>query len=91
MPGFGNSAVTGENKGALLVPQPAVSELQGSYEVDVVGADNRVATRTVQVGDRGGTMWVISDGLKPGERVVVEGQQKLRPGMPVQPRPFRAS
>jgi RND family efflux transporter MFP subunit len=84
-------AVTGEDKGALLVPQPAVSELQGGYEVVVVGADNKVATRQVQVGDRVGTMWVITSGLKPGDRVVVEGQQKLRSGMRVQPKPFRAS
>jgi RND family efflux transporter MFP subunit len=84
-------AAIGEDKGALLVPQPAVSELQGGYEIDVVGADNRVATRPVQVGDRVGTMWVISNGLKPGERVVVEGQQKLKPGMQVQPKPFKAS
>jgi membrane fusion protein (multidrug efflux system) len=84
-------AVTGEDKGALLVPQPAVTELQGGYEVDVVGADNRVATRSVQVGDRVGTMWVISSGLKPGDRVVVEGQQKIRPGNQVQPKPFKAS
>jgi RND family efflux transporter MFP subunit len=84
-------AVTGEDKGALLVPQPAVSELQGGYEVDVVGADNHVTTRPVQVGDRVGTMWVVSNGLKPGDRVVVEGQQKVRPGMQVQPKPFKAS
>lgn len=83
-------AVTGEDKGALLVPQPAVSELQGGYEVDVVGADNRVATRAVQVGDRVGTMWIISSGLKPGERVLVEGQAKVKPGAQVQPKPFRA-
>ena len=83
--------VTGEDKGALLVPQPAVSELQGGYEVLVVGGDNRVATQQVQIGDRVGTMWVITRGLKPGDRVVVEGQQKLRPGMQVQPKPFRAS
>jgi RND family efflux transporter MFP subunit len=84
-------AVTGEDKGALLVPQPAVSELQGSYEVLVVGGDNRVATRQVRVGDRIGTMWVITSGLKPGDCVVVEGQQKLRSGTQVQPKPFRAS
>ena len=84
-------AVSGEDKGALLVPQPAVSELQGSYEVVMVGADNRVATRQVHVGDRVGTMWVITNGLKPGDRVVVVGQQKLRSGMRVQPKPFRAS
>jgi RND family efflux transporter MFP subunit len=84
-------AVTGEDKDALLVPQPAVSELQGGYEVVVVGADNKVATRQVQVGERVGTMWVITGGLKPGDRVVVEGQQKLRSGMRVQPKPFKAS
>ncbi len=84
-------AVTGEDRGALLVPQPAVSELQGGYEVVVVGSDNKVATRQVHVGDRVGTMWVITDGLKPGERVVVEGQQKLRSGMRVQPKPISAS
>ncbi|HKE24634.1 MAG TPA: efflux RND transporter periplasmic adaptor subunit [Bryobacteraceae bacterium] len=84
-------AVTGENKGALLVPQPAVSELQGGYEVMVVGGDNKVAMRQVQVGDRVGTMWVVTSGLNPGDHVVVEGQQKLRSGMRVQPKPFRAS
>jgi len=84
-------AVTGEDKGALLVPQPAVTELQGGYEVDVVGVDNKVAIRPVQVGDRVGTKWVISSGLKPGDRVVVEGQEKVKPGQPVRPTPFRAS
>jgi membrane fusion protein (multidrug efflux system) len=83
-------AVVGEDKGALLVPQAAVAELQGSYQVDLVGADNRVLTRPVRVGDRVGTMWIVS-GLKPGDRVVVEGQQKLRPGMQVQPKPFQAN
>ena len=53
--------------------------------------DNKVATRQVQVGDRVGTMWVITSGLKPGDRVVVEGQQKLRSGMQVQPKPYRSS
>ena len=84
-------AVTGEDKGALLVPQPAVNELQGGYEVVVVGDDNKVATRQVQVGDRVGTMWVIASGLKPSDRVVVEGQQKLRSGMRVQPKPYHAA
>ncbi len=83
-------AVTGEDKGALLVPQPAVSELQGGYEVVVVGGDNKVATRQVQVGDHVGTMWVITSGVQPGDRVVVEGQQKLRSGMRVQPKPYHA-
>ncbi len=84
-------AVTGEDKGALLVPQPAVGEIQGGYEVVVVGGDNKVATRQVQVGDRVGTLWVITGGLKPGDRVVVEGQQKVRSGMRVQPKPYSAS
>ena len=84
-------AVTGEDKGALLVPQPAVSELQGGYEVMVVGDDNRVAMRQVQVGDHVGAMWVITSGLEPGDCVVVEGQQKLRSGMRVQPKPFASS
>jgi len=81
-------AVVRIEKGALLVPQPAITELQGSYQVDVVGPDGKIAIRAVKVGDRIGTMWIIQDGLKPGERVVAEGQQALRPGMIVQPRPF---
>jgi RND family efflux transporter MFP subunit len=72
-------------KGALLVPQKAVVELQGSYQVAVVGGDNKVALRTVKVGERTGVMWIIDEGLKPGERVVVEGVQKVRDSMPVHP------
>src|SRR5580693_1252021 len=60
-------------KGALLVPQKSVVELQGSYQVAVVGADNKVSLRTVTVGERTGAMWIVNDGLKPQERVVVEG------------------
>jgi len=81
-------AVVRIEKGALLVPQPAVAELQGNYQVDVVGEDGKIAIRPVKVGDRIGTMWIIQDGLKPGERVVAEGQQTLLPGMTVQPKPF---
>ena len=81
-------AVVRIEKGALLVPQPAVAELQGNYQVDVVGEDGKIAIRPVKVGDRIGTMWIIQDGLKPGERVVAEGQQTLLPGMIVQPKPF---
>jgi RND family efflux transporter MFP subunit len=84
-------AVVSVRKGALLVPQPAVNELQGSYEVAVVGPDDRVAIRPAKVGERVGTMWVIEEGLKPGEHVVVEGQQMLRPGVTVQPKPFNNS
>jgi len=76
---------------ALLIPQAAVTEEQGSYLVAVIGSDNRVAMRPIQVGERTGAMWVIQDGLKPGERVVVEGQQNLQPGMLVQTKPFMGS
>ena len=69
--------------GALLVPQKAVTELQGMYQVAVVGSDDKVSIRTVQVGERTGPMWIIEQGVKRGERVVVEGVQKVRDGMPV--------
>jgi membrane fusion protein (multidrug efflux system) len=69
--------------GALLVPQRAVNELQTSYELAVVGADNKAEIRSVKVGERVGSLWVVEDGLKPGERVVVEGLQKVRDNQPV--------
>ncbi|HEY7187789.1 MAG TPA: efflux RND transporter periplasmic adaptor subunit [Vicinamibacterales bacterium] len=72
---------------ALLVPQRAVQELQNLYSVAVVDAQNKVAFRNVKVGDRVDTMWVITDGLKPGERVVVEGLQRIRDGIAVEPKP----
>jgi RND family efflux transporter MFP subunit len=71
--------------GALLVPQKSVVELQGSYQVAAVGNDNKVSLRTVKVGERIGAMWIIDEGLKPGERVVVEGVQKVRENMQVKP------
>ena len=74
---------------ALLVPQRAVSELQGSFQVRVVGADNKVITRTVKVGDRVGSRWIIEHGLEPGARVVVEGAP-TRDGTVVNPKPFTA-
>lgn len=77
--------------GALLVPQKAVSELQGNYLVDVVGNDNKVSVRPVKVGERAETMWIIDEGLKPGEQVVVEGVQKVRDGMVVKPTPASAA
>jgi RND family efflux transporter MFP subunit len=64
--------------GALLVPQRAVNEMQTGFELAVVGADNKAEIRTVKVGERVGSLWVVEDGLKPGERVVVEGLQKVR-------------
>jgi len=75
-------------KNALLVPQRAVTELQGSYQVAVVGNDNKVSIRPVKVGDRSGSMWVIEGGLKPGETVVAEGLQRVRPNVVVKPKPF---
>jgi RND family efflux transporter MFP subunit len=81
-------AVTATRKGALLVPQRAVSELQGSYQVAVVDPQNQVSVRTVKVGERSGTMWIIEDGVSPGERVVAEGVQKAAPGTRVNPKPF---
>ena len=78
-------------RGALLVPQKAVSELQGNYQVAVVGSDNKVQIRPVKVGERAGPDWIIEQGLKPGERVVVEGVQKVRGGMAVNPKPLTAT
>ena len=75
-------------KDALLVPQRAVTELQGSYQVAVVGPDNKVDIRPVKATYRVGNLWVIEEGLKPGERVVAEGIQKVRQGIPVNPKPF---
>lgn len=77
--GFGRVRVqTSTAKDALLVPQPAVIEVQSQYQVVVVGADNKASVRSVKVGDRVGPNWVITEGLKPGERVVVEGIQKVQ-------------
>jgi membrane fusion protein, multidrug efflux system len=75
-------------KDALLIPQRAVSELQGSYQIAVVGADNKVSIRTVALGNQIGTQWIVTDGLKPSERVVAEGTQKVRPGSLVKPIAF---
>jgi hypothetical protein len=68
-----------------------VNELQGSYQVAVVGADNKVEMRPVKPGERVDSLWVIDEGLKPGERVVAEGLQKVKPGILVQPKPFVAT
>jgi len=69
--------------GALLVPQRAVIELQGSFQVAVVGSDDKVSIRPVTVGERVGKLWIVTDGLKAGERVIVEGVMKVRDGAPV--------
>ena len=83
-------AVTSQRAGALLVPQRAVTELQGRSQVAVVTEANTIDMRTVKVGERVGPLWVIEVGVHPGERVVVEGLQKVRPGMVVHPTPFVA-
>jgi membrane fusion protein (multidrug efflux system) len=81
-------AVTSMKPGAVLVPQRAVSELQGGYRVVVLDSENRVSIKPVKVGERTGSMWVIEEGLKPGDTVVVEGTQRLRPGSVVSPKPY---
>ncbi len=84
-------AIMRVQRNALLIPQAAVNEQQGSYVVYMVGSDGKVAVRKVQVAERTGTMWVIQDGLKTGECVVTEGQQNLKPGMPVETKPFKGN
>ena len=89
--GYGKvRAVTRTEKGALVVPQRAVTELQGGYQVAVVGSDNKISIRNVQVGDVVGSDWIISEGLKPGEKVVAEGVQKVRSGSLVNPKLYNA-
>jgi membrane fusion protein, multidrug efflux system len=83
-------AVIKTAKGALLVPQRAVTEQQGNYQVAVVSSNNTVEIRPVTVADRVGTQWIIQTGLKPGDRVVAEGTQKVRPGAIVTPKPLGA-
>jgi len=101
--GFGRVRVrTSFNKDALLIPQASVIEIQSQYQVIVVGADNKARVRPVKVGDRVGPNWVITEGLKAGEKVVVEGIQKVqtmaaqapesaKEGVPVTPRPYAAA
>src|SRR5215469_11145675 len=90
--GFGNlRSVVRVDKNALLVPQRAVTDIQGKYLVAVVGSDNRVNIRPVEVGDRFGTMWIISRGLKNGDHVVAEGTQKVHEGLLVNSKPFQPS
>jgi len=82
---------TNMKKGALLLPQSAVGQSQGSYQVAVVGSDHKVSMRTVKPGETVGTMWVIDEGLKPGEQVVVEGLQNLKEGTLVSSKPVHLS
>src|SRR6516165_6686922 len=75
-------------KDAVVVPQRAVSEVQGSYQLGIIGADGKAEIRPVKVGPRVGSDWVITSGLKPVEKVVVEGLQKIKNGTPVVAKPW---
>ena len=82
-------AVTETRKGALLVPQQAVSELQGIYQVGVVSADNKVTIKSVKLGPQLADVWLVESGLQPGDNVVVDGLQRVKDGMTVAPTPFK--
>ena len=73
-----------------MVPQRAVTELQGGYQLAIVQAGNKISVRSVQVGERVGSMWIINEGLKPGDQVVAEGTQSVRDGAVVAPKPYAA-
>jgi membrane fusion protein (multidrug efflux system) len=81
---FGNVRFVADmKKGAMVIPQESVNELQGSYQVAVVDQNNKVSIRPVKMGERIGAMWEVTDGLKPGDRVIVQGLQKAREGSTV--------
>jgi len=82
-------AVTEVRKGALLVPQRAISELQGVYQVGVVSADNKVTIETVKLGPQLADVWLVESGLQAGDMVVVDGLQRIKSGMAVAPTPFK--
>jgi membrane fusion protein (multidrug efflux system) len=82
-------AITEVRKGAFLIPQAAISELQGVYQVGVVAPDNKVTIKTVKLGPQFGDMWVVESGLQAGENVVVDGLQRIKSGMTVSPTPFK--
>ena len=92
LPGqFGRVRVqVADRKNAILVPQRAIQQLQSMQTVYTVGPDNTVEVKPVTTGDRVGNSWIVQQGLQAGDRVVVEGQQKVRPGSKVQPQPYRA-
>jgi membrane fusion protein, multidrug efflux system len=90
--GFGNVRIeTGTSEHALLVPQAAVIEVQSMYQVVVVSPENKAMFRPVKVGERVGPNWIITEGLKPGEKIIVEGFMKVREGSPVTPKPYVAA
>jgi membrane fusion protein, multidrug efflux system len=74
-----------ERENAILVPQRAIQELQGARTVMVVDAQNKVSVRTIKVGERSENSYIVLEGLKAGERVIVEGMQKAKPGSEVKP------
>jgi RND family efflux transporter MFP subunit len=84
-------AVTESKHNAILVPQAAVTELQGSYQTAVVGPDNKVSIQNVQVGSQVGSDWIVTQGVAPGDRVIVGGMQFARPGVTVNPQPLAAA
>ncbi|MFO0873326.1 MAG: hypothetical protein U0575_05070 [Phycisphaerales bacterium] len=81
---------TSTHEGAVVLPQRALVDVQGSKQVFIVGADGKIAIRPVTVGPRYGSLWVIEQGVEAGETVVVEGQQKSRAGEKVTPKPWTA-
>jgi len=83
-------AATAVQEGALLVPQQAIFDLQGTHEIAVVDNGNKVTIRSVMLGDTVGHQWIVRDGVKRGEHVIVEGVQKVRTGMIVDPKPFQS-
>ncbi len=93
LPGqFGRVRVeTEERKGALLIPQRAVQQLQSLQTVYTVSPDNKVQMRPITTGSRSGEYWLVEQGLRPGDRVIVEGQLRVRPGVLVTPQPYRAN
>jgi membrane fusion protein (multidrug efflux system) len=82
---------THEAKNVIVVPQRAVQELQSMQSVFTVGPDNKAQARNILTGDRVGDGWIVTQGLKPGDKVIVEGVQKVRPGAPVHPTPYKAA
>jgi membrane fusion protein (multidrug efflux system) len=82
-------AVSEFRKGALVIPQQSVSELQGVYQVGVVAPDNKVTIKTITLGPQTGNMWVVESGLQAGDNVVVDGLQRIKSGMTVAPSPFK--
>jgi membrane fusion protein (multidrug efflux system) len=82
-------AATSVQKNALLVPQRAVQELQGEFELALLGPDNKITFRTVKAGERVGSYWVIDQGLNPTDRVVIEGLQNIKTGQTVDPKPAK--